>query len=163
MDPAPATSPTPPLPPTPPTPSATEATRNVPPESTDARAEREARALEEAARSIREISPTEHAIPRKALDALFDNRDALLRAGRLVPEQQDGGPVGFRLFGVRKDGLLGRLGFENGDRLERVLGKPFTTAEQALEIFSAAQKARIFDVDLARRGAPVRLIVRVDP
>ena len=151
--------------PTPSPPAASDAgpSRDAPPSSDAERAERERRAFEDAERAIREISPTEHAIPRKAFDALLENRGALMRAARFVPEKQNGAPAGVRIFGVRPDGLLGRLGFKNGDRLERVLGKPVATEDDALAVLGSAQKATVIEMDLMRQNAPLRLVLRIEP
>lgn len=161
----------PPRAPTEPAPAASTASASAtsepakpatPPATSDAPDDDEAR-LQEALRSIREISPLEHAVSRKAADAVLESQGALLRSARFVPFEQNGKVVGFRVFGVRPDGLLGRLGFQNGDRIERVLGKPITTPEQALDFYGAARTAKVIDVDLVRAGAPARLLVRIDP
>jgi hypothetical protein len=118
--------------------------------------------LQEVLRSIREISPTEHAITQRGLDLFLENQPLLLRNVRIVPEQVAGKPVGVRLFGVKGDGLLGRLGFENGDRVERVMGRALGTPESALEAYTAMRGAKVIDVEIVRRGTAKKLIVRVE-
>lgn len=118
--------------------------------------------LQEVLRSIREISPTDHAVTQRGLDLFLENQSSLMRSARIVPEQAGGKTVGIRMFGVRPDSVLGRLGFENGDRLERVMGKPMSTPEQALEVYAAMRSAKVIEIDLNRRGAPLKLIVRVE-
>jgi hypothetical protein len=119
-------------------------------------------ALQEVLRSIREISPTEHGVTRRGLDVFLENQVVLLRSARIIPEEVGGNVVGIRLFGVRADGVLGRLGFENGDRLERVMGKSVSTPEQALEVYAALRGAKVIEIEIARRGMPKKLIVRVE-
>ena len=117
---------------------------------------------QEVLRSIREISPAEHAITQRGLELFLDNEPVLMRSARIVPEVASGKPIGVRLFGVRADGVLGRLGFENGDRVERVMGKSLGTPEQALEAFGAMRQAKVITIDISRRGMPKKLIVRVE-
>lgn len=119
-------------------------------------------ALQEVLRSIRQISPTERAVTRHGLDVFLENQAVLLRSARIVPEEVGGKVAGIRLFGVRADGVLGRLGFENGDRLERVMGKSMATPEQALEVYAALRGAKVIEIEIARRGVPKKLIVRVE-
>jgi hypothetical protein len=119
--------------------------------------------LAEVLRSIRELSPTDHAITRRGLDLFLENRTLLMRSARIVPEQSDGGKVaGIRLFGVRADGVLARLGFENGDRIDLVLGKSLASPEQSLELFEALRDAKVIDIDLVRRGQPKKMTIRVE-
>jgi hypothetical protein len=117
---------------------------------------------QEVLRSIREISPTEHAITQRGLELFLENQPVLLRSARVVPEVVAGKPVGLRLFGVRPDGVLGRLGFDNGDRVDRVMGKPLATPEQALEAFGAMQGAKAIEIEIVRRGTAKKLLVRVE-
>ncbi len=118
--------------------------------------------LAEVLRSIREISPAEHAMTQRGLDLFLDNQPVLLRSARIVPEVVAGKPTGIRLFGVRPDGLLGRLGFENGDRVERVMGKSVATPENALEAYAAMRGAKLIEIDIVRRGAAKKLVVRIE-
>jgi hypothetical protein len=117
-------------------------------------------AREEVLRSIREISPAEHAIARHGLDVLAENEAVLMRSARIVPEEVNGKVAGIRLFGVRPDGVLGRLGLENGDRIDRVMGKSIASPEQALEVYAALRAAKVIEIEVVRRGIPKKLTVR---
>lgn len=118
--------------------------------------------LQEVLRSIREISPTEHVVTRRALDLFVENQGLLMRAARIVPEEVGGKVAGIRLFGVRPDGMLGHLGFENGDRIERFMGKSVASPDQALEAYSKLRTSKVIEIDIVRRGTPMRLTVRVE-
>lgn len=119
-------------------------------------------ALQEVLRSIREISPAERAITRHGLDVLAENQAVLMRSARIVPEEVNGKVAGIRVFGVRPDGVMGRLGLENGDRIERVMGKSIASPDQALEVYAALRAAKVIEIELVRRGVPKKLIVRVE-
>lgn len=120
-------------------------------------------ALREVLGAIREISPVEHAITQRGLELLLENQALLLKMARVVPELGgDAGVAGLRVFGVRAGGVLARLGLENGDRVERVMGKSVATPEQALEAYAAMRGAKAIEIEVTRRGAPMKLMVRVE-
>jgi general secretion pathway protein C len=75
---------------------------------------------------------------------------------RVVPEFQGGKVVGIRLFGV-KGGMLGALGFENGDSIRAVNGFDVTTPEKALEAYARLRSASRVRVELTRRGRPMTI------
>jgi general secretion pathway protein C len=76
---------------------------------------------------------------------------------RAVPEVLHGTVVGVRLFGVRKDGLLGALGIENGDRIDAVNGVDMTKPENALRVYATLRTTSHFRVELSRRGRPMTI------
>ena len=119
-------------------------------------------ALQELLRSIRELSPAEHAITRHGLDVLMENQGSLMRSALLVLEEANGKLAGVGVFGVRVDGVLGRLGLENGDRIERVMSESIASPEQALEVYAALRTAKVIEIEIIRRGAPKKRLVRVE-
>ena len=81
---------------------------------------------------------------------------------RAVPERDGDQMVGIRLFGIRPSHPMGRLGFENGDRVERLMGHAMTSPEQSDEALRALEKANVVVVDLVRHGKPMKLAIRVE-
>lgn len=63
---------------------------------------------------------------------------------------------------ARPDGLLARLGFQNGDRIDRVMGKSMATPEQALEAYAAMRGAKQIEIEIVRRGMPQKMTLRVE-
>jgi general secretion pathway protein C len=118
--------------------------------------------VEEVLSSIREISPTEHVMSHRALELFLQNQQALMPSLNVVPDVQNGVATGIRLFGVRQDELLGRLGFENGDRVETLMGRPVGTPSETLEAYAAMRGAPRIDIVVERRGKPLKLLVRVE-
>jgi general secretion pathway protein C len=74
---------------------------------------------------------------------------------RVVPELENGSVVGVRLFGIKKDGWLGLLGLENGDRIDKVNGFELGSPERALQAYARLRTARHLRVELVRRGRPM--------
>ena len=106
---------------------------------------------------IQKVSATEYNIDRSAIDKILENQALLSRSARIVPETENGKTVGIRLFGVRSDSLLGLIGVENGDRLEKINGLDVASPERALEAYAKLRVAENLTVQVNRRGSPTTL------
>lgn len=106
---------------------------------------------------IKKIGATEFDVDRGVVDKILENQAELMRQARIVPEQENGKVVGIRLFGVRPDTLLGTLGMENGDRLEKINGFDMTSPEKALEAYARLRTADHLSVSVNRHGAATNL------
>jgi general secretion pathway protein C len=106
---------------------------------------------------IRKVGGTEFDVDRGVVDKILENQAELMRTARIVPEQENGKVVGIRLFGVRPDSLLGSLGMENGDRLEKINGFDMTSPEKALEAYARLRTADHLTVSVNRRGTATNL------
>ena len=109
------------------------------------------------ARGIQRKSATEFDVDRGVVDKILENQAELMRQARIVPEQENGKIVGIRLFGVRPDTLLGSLGMENGDRLEKINGFDMTSPEKALEAYARLRTADHLTVSVNRKGQETNL------
>jgi general secretion pathway protein C len=112
---------------------------------------------EDIKKSIQKVSATEYNVDRSAIDKILENQQLLMRSARIVPETENGKTVGIRLFGVRQDSLLGLIGIENGDRLERINGFDVASPEKALEAYARLRSADKLTVQVNRRGQPTTL------
>jgi general secretion pathway protein C len=106
---------------------------------------------------IKKVGATEFDVDRGVVDKILENQAELMRQARIVPEQENGKVVGIRLFGVRPDTLLGTLGMENGDRLEKINGFDMASPEKALEAYARLRTADHLTVSVNRRGQPMNL------
>ncbi len=106
---------------------------------------------------IQKIGPTEYNIDRGVVDKILENQAELMRQAKIVPESENGKVVGIRLFGVRPDTLLGTLGMENGDRLDKINGFDMASPEKALEAYARLRTADHLTVSVNRRGQPVNI------
>lgn len=106
---------------------------------------------------IVKVSANEYNVDRSAIDKILENQQLLMRSARIVPETENGKTVGVRLFGVRSDSLLGMVGIENGDRLERINGFDVASPEKALEAYARLRTADKLTVQVNRRGQPTTL------
>jgi len=111
----------------------------------------------EISEKIQKVSETEFNVDRSVIDNVLENQAQLMRSARIVPEQKDGKTVGIRLFGIRQDTLLGTLGMQNGDRLEKINGFDMASPEKALEAYARLRTATSLTVQLTRRGKPLTI------
>jgi general secretion pathway protein C len=113
------------------------------------------------AKRIKKISDTEFQIDRAVVDNILEHQAELMRTARIVPEQKDGKVVGIRLFGIRPETLLGKLGLQNGDRLEAINGFEMASPEKALEAYARLRSAESLSVKVTRRGNPVTIDFKI--
>ena len=139
-------------PPTPPGASAAPAPPPPPPSAGGASA-----VGDDIKNGIQKIGANEYNIDRGVVDKILENQAELMRQARIVPERENGKVVGIRLFGVRPDTLLGTLGMENGDRLEKINGFDMASPEKALEAYARLRTADHLTVSVNRRGQPMNL------
>src|SRR5580704_2147269 len=106
---------------------------------------------------IQKPSDNEFKVDRGVVDKILENQAELMRQARIVPEQENGKVVGIRLFGVRPDTLLGTLGMENGDRLEKINGFDMASPEKALEAYARLRTADHLTIAINRKGSEQNL------
>jgi hypothetical protein len=106
---------------------------------------------------ITKVSDTEFIVSRTVVDAILSDQQEMMKSVRIVPEMQAGKTVGIKLFGVRPDSVPALLGFQSGDRLEKINGFDMTSPEKALEVYTNLSKATKIEVDLTRQSEPTKL------
>ncbi|MCA9545262.1 MAG: hypothetical protein KC613_12750 [Myxococcales bacterium] len=105
-------------------------------------------------------------LPKDLLDGVLANPEQAARTMRVVPHISDGKVHGFKVFGIRRSSLPGRLGLRNGDTVARLAGHAVDTPDGALAAYGALRKLAVGQtvvVDLIRRGQPTPLTVVIDP
>jgi general secretion pathway protein C len=106
---------------------------------------------------IQRVGPNEFNIPRSAVDRILENQAELMRTTRIMPQEQGGRVVGVQLFGVRANSLLGRLGLNNGDVLNRINGLDIASPDRALEAYSRLRTSDSLQLSVTRNGQPVNI------
>lgn len=102
-------------------------------------------------------------IPRARWEAALANPMELAKAARLVPATKEGRTIGFKLFGIRSGSIASLLGFQNGDLVTAVAGKPLDGAEAALQVFeSLSTVGAEIVVELERKGRPTQLTLVIE-
>jgi general secretion pathway protein C len=90
---------------------------------------------------IEKISDTKFNIQRDLVDKVLANQGAIMKTARVIPHEEDGRVVGVRLYGIRRNSLLGRLGIRNGDMLRTINGFDMTSPDSALEAYTRLRTA----------------------
>jgi len=90
---------------------------------------------------IEKISDTKFNIQRSLVDKVLANQGSLMKTARVIPHEEDGRVAGVKLYGIRRNSLLGRLGVRNGDMLRTINGFDMTSPDTALEAYSTLRTA----------------------
>lgn len=112
---------------------------------------------EELAAGIEKVSDSEFNIQRSLVDKVLANQGELMRAARVVPHEQGGRVVGVKLYGIRRNSLLGEIGMQNGDMMSTVNGFDMSSPDTALEAYAKLRSANDLTVAVQRRGRSVNL------
>ena len=98
-----------------------------------------------------------YSIEQKEVDWALGNLDKLSREARVVPNFADGATNGFKVFSIRRNSALRKMGLKNNDVLTSVNGLDLSNTEKALEIYSKLQADKHFSLELLRNGEPMTL------
>jgi general secretion pathway protein C len=107
--------------------------------------------------AISKVSDTQYTVKRAFVDKLLGNQAELMRAARIVPHEENGQVVGVKLYGIRRNSLLGKLGIQNGDLLKNINGMNMGSPDSALEAYSKLRSATDLNVAVTRRGQDMSL------
>jgi len=106
---------------------------------------------------IQRTGEHEFAVQRTLIDRILENQAELMAATRIMPMSQGGRIVGVQMFGIRGGSLLGRLGMQEGDVLNRINGLDIGTPDRALEAYSRLRTADRIQISVTRGGQPVNI------
>jgi general secretion pathway protein C len=106
---------------------------------------------------IRQLSDTQVRVSPAAVDDILGQPDQLMPSSGVLPESENGNIKGIRIFGIRSNTLLGKLGLESGDRVESVGGVKVTSPDKAIEGYGKMRGAGSLKIQVNRRGHPVTI------
>ena len=105
---------------------------------------------------VRKTGAHSYEIRRAVLDQLLAG-GTTPRWPRVVPQARDGEPVGFRLFGIGREGPFAAIGLSDGDLLLEVNGRSIATPDAAMAAFAALRTASHVSLAIVREGRRVRI------
>lgn len=111
--------------------------------------------------SISDVSETEKNIDKQLVDYLLENKQMLMQSGRILPNIENEEINGFKVYGIRKTSLWGKLGVQNGDVIKSVNGIAFTGPDSALQAFGNLQNSDHLTVNIMRRGQEMNLDINI--
>ena len=109
------------------------------------------------AAKIQKVSSREFTIERGIVEKILDSQGDLMRATRLMPEEDEGKVRGLRLSEIKPETLLAELGFENGDSIRYINGLEIANASTALEAYSRLKTSDHLTVMLHRGDGTISL------
>jgi general secretion pathway protein C len=112
---------------------------------------------EELNQNVTAVSDTKYKVQRTFVDKILQNQAEIMRSARIVPHEENGQVVGVKLYGIRRNSLLGKLGLQNGDLLRTINGFDMASPDSALEAYSRLRSANNLSVAVTRRGRPMSL------
>ncbi|WAS98099.1 hypothetical protein [Nannocystis punicea] len=98
-------------------------------------------------------------VKRSELDAFLANPAAMARQVRVVPAVEDGKPAGLKLFAIRAESLLARVGFKNGDVVRTIAGFDVSDADAAMSAYAELRKLDRWTIAGVRKGAPFEVTI----
>ncbi|MBT8468338.1 MAG: general secretion pathway protein GspC [Myxococcales bacterium] len=107
---------------------------------------------QELTEGIEKISDTQFNIQRGLVDKVLANQGSLMKSARVIPHEENGRVVGVKLYGIRRNSLLGRLGVRNGDMLRTINGFDMTSPDTALEAYSRLRSADKLTLAIKRQN-----------
>ena len=113
-------------------------------------------------RGVKVIDPTHYEVMRALLDAVLADPTTITKSVRVVPSMTNGKATGFKLYAIRPSSLFAKLGFTNGDTLEKINGLSLDSADKALEVYTKVRDAAKLEVEIVRRGKPVTLTFAIE-
>jgi len=104
---------------------------------------------------IKAEGETKFTVQRSFVDRVLQNQAEIMRSARIVPHEENGQVVGVKLYGIRRNSLLGKLGLQNGDLLRTINGFNMSSPDTALEAYAKLRTANNLSVAVVRRGRPM--------
>lgn len=106
---------------------------------------------------IKKTGDNTYDVPEDDVKWALDNLDKMSREARVVPNFADGQTNGFKVFAIRRNSALRKMGLKNNDVLTSVNGYDLSNTEKALEIYSKLQAEKSFSLEVLRNGEPVTM------
>ena len=107
--------------------------------------------------NIHAVSDTKFGVQRTFVDKILQNQAAIMSSARVVPHEENGQVVGVKLYGIRRNSLLGKLGLQNGDLLRTINGFEMSSPDTALEAYARLRSASNLSVAVVRRGQALNI------
>jgi len=111
---------------------------------------------------IEKLSDTKYNIQRGLVDKVLANQGSLMKSARVIPHEENGRVVGVKLYGIRRNSLLGRLGVRNGDMLRTINGFDMTSPDTALEAYSRLRSADKLTLAVKRQNKEITIDYNIE-
>jgi general secretion pathway protein C len=107
---------------------------------------------------VRQVAQDSFQIDRREVDRAMNSLNELFTQARAVPyTTAEGDTQGFRLFSIKPQSLIDRIGLKNGDIVQRVNGVEISDPSTAFSLLQDLQGHSQVRVDVLRNHQPVTL------
>ncbi len=107
---------------------------------------------------VRQVAQDNFQIDHKEVDRAMNNLNELFTQARAIPySSPDGEAQGFRLFSIKPQSLIDRIGLKNGDIVQRVNGVEIADPSTAFGLLQELHGHAQVRVDVMRNHQPVTL------
>lgn len=106
---------------------------------------------------IEKVGDNKFIIAEAEINKAMSNLEELQKAARVVPHYQNGEIVGYKVFRIKANSVITKLGLKNGDILERVNGESLKDPSKLMGLYSSMKQNKSFQLDIQRRNQPVTL------
>ena len=117
---------------------------------------------EELEDGIEKVSDTRFNIQRSLVDKVLANQGSLMKTARVIPHEENGRVAGVKLYGIRRNSLLGRLGVRNGDMLRTINGFDMTSPDSALEAYTRLRTADGLTLAIKRQNKDMTIEYNIE-
>jgi general secretion pathway protein C len=117
--------------------------------------------LKKAGESVKKVNENEFEVERSAIEEQLNDKQALARQGRVVPNYKNGKRDGLKLVGISPNSVYSQLGIQSGDVIQSVNGKKITTSQQAMELFDKMRSENKVSIEVERRGQKRRMEYKI--
>lgn len=100
-------------------------------------------------------------VSRSLVQDSLNNLGTVMSGVRVEPYFEGGNPDGFRVSRIEPGNLLSNMGFQSGDIIKSVNGRPIATAEDAMRLYGAMKDSPFFQVGILRNNSPATIQIRV--
>lgn len=100
-------------------------------------------------------------ISRDLVQDSLNDLASVVSGVRVEPYFEGGAPGGFRVSRLQAGSLLTNMGFQNGDIIKSVNGRPLSSTEDAMRLYGAMKDSPFFQVGILRNNRPATLQIRV--
>ena len=109
-------------------------------------------------KGIRKVNDNSYEIEQALIDQVLKDPVSFIRGARVLPvAASKDKPGGVRLYGVRGNSGLSKIGLQNGDTIQSINGFELSSMDKMIEVYSKLKTASNLNIVLARRGKPLTL------
>lgn len=106
-------------------------------------------------KQVRRVAET-HTVPKELVTAIANDPSLLGQFARAEVVLRNGQPIGFRISGTTRGGIVRQLGLRDGDIVTNVAGRPMKSLDEVSRAASAVRGLAQVRVLIERDGVEIR-------